>query len=150
MNETNNFYTYTSCPKCHAINKIVISKLSNSQGICGNCQTQLQFHQLVSEIDYIGLTKLIQKSDLPLVVDFWAPWCGPCKNFAPIFESVSKLSEGKLVFLKINSDIFPQISTQFNIRGIPTLIVFKGGKEIARESGAFPLDVFQKWVSRFY
>lgn len=150
MIEMNNLYTYASCLKCHAINKTVINKLSNSQGICGKCQTQLQFHQLVSEIDDIGLTKLIHKSDLPLVVDFWAPWCGPCKSFAPTFETVSKLAQGKLVFLKLNTEKYPRTSEQFNIRGIPTLLVFKGGNEIARESGAFPLDVFQKWVSRFY
>jgi thioredoxin 2 len=150
MSEINNLYTYTSCLKCHAVNKISISRLTGTHGICGKCQAPLHFHQLVSDVDEIGLTKLIQKSDLPLIVDFWAPWCGPCKSFAPTFETVSKLAQGKLVFLKLNTENFPQISQKFNIRGIPTLLVFKGGKEISRESGAFPLDFFQKWVTQFY
>ena len=150
MSEVNSQYTYTSCPNCHAINKISINKLSDSHSICGKCQAPLHFYQLVSEVDDIGLTKIIQKSDLTIIVDFWAPWCGPCRSFAPIFESVSRIAQGKLVFLKLNTENFPQPSQQFNIRGIPTLIVFKGGKEIARESGAFPLDIFQKWVTKFY
>lgn len=143
-------YTYTSCPKCHAVNKISIEKLSVSSGICGKCKTTLPFHKLVSEVDDIGLGKVIQNSDLPVVVDFWAPWCGPCKIFAPTFESVSKTAQGKLVFLKLNTEKYPQPSAQYNIRGIPTLIVFKGGREIDRQSGAMPEEMFKQWVSQFY
>jgi thioredoxin 2 len=143
-------YTYTSCLQCHALNKILINKLAGNKGICGKCQAPLIFHQLVSDIDDIGLIKLIGKSDLPVLVDFWAPWCGPCKSFAPTFEAVSKIAQGKLVFVKHNTQSFPQSSQQFNIRGIPTLLVFKNGKEIARESGAQPLEQFQKWVATFY
>jgi thioredoxin 2 len=109
----------------------------------------LVFHQLVSEVDEVGLLKLIEKSDLPIVVDFWAPWCGPCKSFAPTFETASKVSEGKLVFTKLNTEKYPNISTRFNIRGIPTIIAFKNGKEIRRESGAFPLEELKKWVRQF-
>lgn len=150
MDDTNKLYTYTSCQKCQAVNKITVNRLSGSQCICGKCQAPLIFHQLVSEVDEVGLTKIIQKSDLPVVVDFWAPWCGPCKGFAPTFETVSRFAQGKIVFLKLNTENFPHISQRFNIRGIPTLIVFKGGVEIARESGAFPLDAFQKWITKFY
>jgi thioredoxin 2 len=149
MNEIHDRYTYASCSKCHAVNKVNIRKLTSSQGVCGKCQGLLPFHQLVSETDDLGLNQLIQKSDLPLVVDFWAPWCGPCKLFAPTFETVSTLSQGKLVFVKVNTENYPRISEQFNIRGIPTLIVFKKGKEVARESGAFPLETFKKWVLQF-
>ncbi|MDO9181905.1 MAG: thioredoxin TrxC [Bacteriovorax sp.] len=150
MNDTNTLYTFTCCAKCHAVNKIAIQRLSNSQGICGKCKNLLNFHQLVSEVDNIGLTKIIQKSDLPVIVDFWAPWCGPCVGFAPTYEAVSKISQGKIVFIKINTEQYPEVSSQFNIRGIPTLLVFKNNKEIARESGAFPLETFKAWVNRFY
>ncbi len=147
--ETNHF-TFTSCKKCHAVNKVMTSKLNNSQGVCGKCGESLQFHGLVSEIDDAGFNSLIEKSTLPVVVDFWAPWCGPCKQFAPTFEAASKLSEGKMVFIKLNTENYPATSQKLNIRGIPTLVIFKNGKEVARESGAFPLEAFKGWIGRFY
>jgi thioredoxin 2 len=146
----NTDHTFTTCPKCSSINKVKIEKLVLSKGVCGKCSTNLNFHQLVSEVDINSLNKIILKSDLPVVVDFWAPWCGPCKQFAPTFETASNFASGKMVFLKINTEQFPHISQQFNIRGIPTLIIFKNRKEIARESGAFPLETFKNWISRFF
>jgi thioredoxin 2 len=142
--------TYTACNNCHAVNKVSVEKISSNKAVCGKCQTPLAFHQLVSEVDEIGLQKLIAKSELPVIVDFWAPWCGPCRSFAPTFETVSMLSAGKLVFAKINTEKFPNVSTQLNIRGIPTLIVFKNGKELTRESGAFPIETLKNWVIPFY
>ena len=147
--EKSHAHTFTACPKCHAVNKVSTEKVEASKAVCGKCQEQLNFHQLVSDVDDAGLLKIIKNSDLPVVVDFWAPWCGPCRGFAPTFETVSKLSEGKLVFIKINTEDHQSVSQQFNIRGIPTLLVFKNGKEIARESGAFPLETFKKWVTQF-
>ncbi len=144
-----NKFTYANCEKCHATNKILTKKISSTNVTCGKCHNPIHFHGLVSEADETGLLKVIEKSDLPVIVDFWAPWCGPCRSFAPTFEAVSKTEEGRLVFIKINTENFPAISQRFNIRGIPTLMVFKNGKEIARESGAFPIDVFKKWISRF-
>lgn len=142
--------TFTACPKCSVINKVSIEKIKANQSVCGKCKTILPFHQLVSESDEIGLLKLIEKSDLPVIVDFWAPWCGPCRSFAPTFEAVSQLSAGKLVFTKINTEAYPAISQRFNIKGIPTLIVFKNGQEFTRQSGAFPLETFKQWVLQFY
>ena len=143
-------YTFASCPKCHSINKVSTSKIKESQPLCGKCQSPLQFHKLVSEVDELGLSNLIDKSNLPVVVDFWAPWCGPCRSFAPTFEAGSLFSEGKMVYVKINTENYPNISSRFNIRGIPTLMIFKQGREVARESGAFPLNLLTDWVSRFY
>lgn len=140
-------FTYTACSKCNAINKVSTEKILATKAICGKCQANLTFHQLVSEVDESGLYKLIEKSDLPVLVDFWAPWCGPCKSFAPTFETASKEAAGKIVFIKVNTENYPNVSARFNIRGIPTLIVFKNGKEVKRESGAFPLELLRQWIT---
>jgi thioredoxin 2 len=150
MNKQVVSHTYATCAKCHAVNKILTERIASSTVNCGKCNSLLTFKQLVSETDEIGLQKIIEKSEIGVVVDFWAPWCGPCRGFAPTFEAVSKISEGKLVFLKVNTEKFPNISQRFNIRGIPTLIVFRNGKEVARESGAFPIETFKNWVIPFY
>jgi len=143
-------YTYSACKNCHSINRVKIEKIESSKGLCGKCGKELSFHKFVSEVSDQELLNIVEKSDLPVVVDFWAPWCGPCRSFAPTFEAASEYSKGKVVFLKINTENFPQISSRFNIRGIPSLLVFKNGKEIARESGAFPLDYFNQWITKFY
>ncbi len=140
--------TFSYCLKCKSLNKVAIDKIESTKPICGTCKAPLNMHSLVTEVDYTGLSKMIQKSDIPVIVDFWAPWCGPCKMFAPTFEAASKYFGGKVVFVKVNTQDFPQASEQFNIRGIPSLLYFKDGKEMARESGAFPLEHLKNWIQQ--
>jgi len=135
------------------------------QVVCGQCQATVRIpddrlvdeprcprcHQSLFAGHPLTLTtatfdKHVQQSDIPLVVDVWAPWCGPCKSMAPHFESVAKEMEPRLRFAKINSDEEPALASRFGIRGIPTLIVFRDGKEVARQSGAMDAGSLKRWL----
>jgi thioredoxin 2 len=94
------------------------------------------------------LQVLINKSPLPVVVDVWAPWCAPCRSFAPTFEEISRQYAGKAVFVKLNSDENQQTSAKMGIRGIPTVMAFKAGSEITRQSGAMPRELFTRWLDQ--
>jgi len=139
--------TYTICAKCNGVNRVPIDPPLGKAPICGKCKTTLSIHDGVSELTTSGLGILAAKSPLPLVVDFWAPWCGPCRTFAPRFVEASSRLKGRVVFGKIDTQAHPGAGEQFGVRGIPTFIVFHRGKEIARTSGALPLEEFLSWIT---
>jgi thioredoxin 2 len=89
----------------------------------------------------------VERSDLPLLVDFWAPWCGPCKMMAPQFEQAASLLEPKVRLAKVNTEAEPHLAAQFGIRSIPTLILFRGGHEVARQAGAMGAQDIMRWVA---
>ncbi|MFL5783523.1 MAG: thioredoxin, partial [Bacteriovoracaceae bacterium] len=105
------------------------------EAVCGKCGQGLRFHGLVSDVTTSDFRNIVAKSDVPVVVDFWASWCGPCKMYGPQFEEASR-SMKNAVWLKVNTETEQQLAAELGIRGIPCTIIFSGGKEVRRESGA--------------
>lgn len=140
--------TMSYCPHCQAVNMTSVDEAKSKTPVCGKCGANLPMHSLVSEVDQTGFAKILRNANVPVVVDFWAPWCGPCLQFAPTFEESSKAFGGKVIFLKVNTQGHPGVAQQFGIRGIPSLLVFKNGSEVNRQSGAMPKEMFDNWLSQ--
>lgn len=122
------------CPHCFKINAIP-KKDSYAKANCGSCKNSLLETNPV-ELDESNFDHVIVNSDIPVIVDFWAPWCGPCKMMAPIFNDVAKKYPLKALFVKVNTEALPNMGARFGIRSIPTLVVYKNGVEKQRVSGA--------------
>lgn len=141
--------TLVVCNQCEKLNRVTLEKAANSPALCGSCKTPLTFEGGVQEVSGTGLAKLIRSADRPVIVDFWAEWCGPCKAFAPTFKNAAKELSDRFIFAKLNTETSQVAAQNFNIRSIPTLIVFKGGVEIDRQSGAMPLHAFLQYLKRW-
>ena len=133
------------CPACNATNRVPRDKL-HAELSCGKCHAAL-LGTLPDNVDEAGFRAQLAKSDLPLVVDFWAPWCGPCRMMAPAFEKVSQDLHGQARFVKVNTEEAPALASAYNIRSIPTLAVFRGGREVARQAGALPAPEIARFVT---
>ncbi len=131
------------CPHCQAINRVPAEKLTAAPN-CGKCSQPLltgRPHELNAQM----IHKVIQKNEILTIVDFWASWCQPCLMMAPEFKAAaSQLPQ--VVFAKIQTDKYEQAAAPYNIRSLPTMVAFKNGKEIARQSGALPSDQIVQWV----
>lgn len=132
------------CPHCGAINRIPASRLSDRPK-CGKCHQPLFTAQPV-ELTAGNFHKHIGNSDIPVVVDFWAPWCGPCKMMAPAFAEAAGQMEPAVRFAKVNTENEQTLGAQFGIRSIPTLAIFHNGREIARQAGAMAASDIIRWV----
>jgi len=132
------------CPHCEAVNRIPAVRLDEGPK-CGKCRQPL-FTAHPSELTAANFQKHIARSDIPVVVDFWAPWCGPCKMMAPQFEQAAAQLEPRLRLAKVNTEAEQVLGAQFGIRSIPTLAIFKGGREVARQPGAMSAADIVRWV----
>jgi len=133
------------CPHCNATNRAPKDKL-RADPDCGKChQPLLAAHP--DNLSQSAFEAQLLRSDLPLVVDFWAPWCGPCRMMAPAFEKVSQDLHGQARFVKVNTEVEQALAAGYNIRSIPTLAVFAGGREIVRQAGAMSASDLTRWVS---
>ena len=134
------------CPSCQAINRLPSGRqLLDAQ--CGKCKQKL-FQSNSLEVSAAVFARHLEKNELPVVVDFWAPWCGPCKMMGPNFSAAAAELEPDYRLLKVNTENAQQISAQHSIRSIPTMIIFKAGKEIARASGAMDKNQIINWVKQ--
>lgn len=132
------------CPHCHAPNRVPQDKLA-AGGVCGKCKGRLFAGEPV-ELDAASFDRHIGRSDVPILVDFWAPWCGPCRMMAPAFAEAARLLEPDYRLAKVNTEQEQGLAARFGIRSIPTLALFRNGQEVARQSGAMNLAGLQRWV----
>jgi len=132
------------CPHCDAVNRLPPARLGEG-GSCGKCHRSL-FQGKPVALDENRFQRHASRSDLPLVVDFWAPWCGPCKMMAPAFEAAAAKLEPRARLAKVNTEEAQGLAMRFGIRSIPTLAIFRGGQEIARTAGAMDTGSLVAWV----
>lgn len=132
------------CPQCQAANRVPAARL-REHPVCGKCKSPL-FAGKPVELDAAAFERQLAASDVPLVVDFWAPWCGPCRAMAPQFERAARELEPEVRLAKVNTEVEPDIAARFGIRSIPTLIAFRGGRELARQAGAQDAPSLVRWV----
>lgn len=134
-----------TCPHCQKINQLPVDRLSSSP-ICGACKKDLLTAPV--DVDELTFNELLASSPLPVVVDFWASWCGPCQMFAPIFKASAARHANRVLHVKINTEDNQMLSQRLNIRSIPTLAAYVGGKEVNRVSGALPAASLEQFVQR--
>ncbi|SDS79097.1 thioredoxin [Halopseudomonas xinjiangensis] len=134
-----------ACPNCHKKNRLAAERLEAGPS-CGACKQPL-FNGRPVAVGQATFANHAQ-SDLPVVIDFWAPWCGPCRQFAPVFEQATAELEPRARLVKINTEDEPELASRYAIRSIPTLMIVRRGKEIARLAGALPAAQFRQWVNQ--
>ncbi len=132
------------CPHCSAINRVPEERLQQHPQ-CGSCHQAL-FGPAPLQLGDSDFERFVARSELPLLVDFWAPWCGPCRMMAPQFEQAAQQLQGRAVLAKVNSDDNPQASVRHRIRSIPTLLLFRNGQEVRRHSGVMPAREIARWA----
>jgi thioredoxin 2 len=132
------------CPHCHTTNRVQKAQLASSPD-CGQCKKPL-FQAKSVALDEAAFDKHIGRNQIPVLVDFWAPWCGPCRMMAPAYEQAAKSLEPQVRLAKVDTEAIPALGARYNIRSIPTLALFKDGREVARQAGAMGAADIVRWV----
>jgi len=133
------------CASCSTLNRVPEERLAEGP-VCGRCKGPLVEGKPVA-VGEASFAAAVERTELPVVVDFWAEWCGPCHAMAPGFERAAAAMKARVRFAKLDTEAAPEIAARYGIRSIPTLIVFRGGKEAARISGAMDARGIESWVS---
>jgi len=138
------FQQHIACPQCGTVNRVPDDRLGDGPK-CGKCRHPLS-SATPAELTDANFSALVERTSIPVVVDFWAPWCGPCKAMAPHFERAAAQLGPRIRFGKINTDDNPRTAGRFGIRSIPTLILFSSGRETARQPGAMDANALSAWI----
>ena len=136
---------HIACPHCHATNRVPDERLREDP-VCGRCGKAVLSGEVLTLTDQ-NFEAFTRSTELPVIVDFWAPWCGPCQMMAPQFAQAARTLKGRAVLAKINSDENPALGARFAIRSIPTLLLLNAGKEVKRSAGALQAAQIVSWVA---